>query len=320
MSLLLSILYADLILPIEWKKVGVGIDICPKPYKNVFIHRYTGPFLYNSNNEDHVIECNHYVVKSRTSEKLHSLAKNEIHCMTRLKEIDPIAFVNIYGWGIDSNSMDVYMESCRGDAMQFKKHLNAFAREFTRELIGNVHIMHTYNIVHRDIKPANIFLCPVDRNDENSNCNIKLADFEDCSSLPEDNDRCGTASYVPPEVLQYYNSFSLNFDVFELPESRRNVPYKTKPVDMFAVGSTLGELFNIMGIETRENRNRNHLKKSEFKNRFGCYLPSEDTWIDTTEYSIPNIVQLSLLIQELTHCDPSMRLTAKEALEHPYLK
>lgn len=73
------------------------------------------------------------------------------------------------------------------------------AQRYFRQLISGVEYLHSRGVAHRDLKPENLLL---DDND-----NVKISDFGLATMFRmQDRERylekrCGTLSYVAPEVL-----------------------------------------------------------------------------------------------------------------------
>eukprot|EP01062_Namystynia_karyoxenos_P053587 TRINITY_DN4346_c0_g1_i1.p1 TRINITY_DN4346_c0_g1~~TRINITY_DN4346_c0_g1_i1.p1 ORF type:complete len:327 (+),score=120.17 TRINITY_DN4346_c0_g1_i1:145-1125(+) len=69
------------------------------------------------------------------------------------------------------------------------------ARAVARQLLSALAYLHSEGIVHRDIKPENVLLNSVD--------DVRLADFGFARAVGEaDNDPVGTSFYMPPEAVR----------------------------------------------------------------------------------------------------------------------
>jgi len=76
-------------------------------------------------------------------------------------------------------------------------------RIIMKQIFEGLVYLHSINIVHRDLKPANILLKSFDYLEDS----VRLADFGLCTKVdPEPHynptERCGTISYMAPEVIQ----------------------------------------------------------------------------------------------------------------------
>jgi len=130
-----------------------------------------------------------------------------------------------------------------------------FLRDFLRQLLTSVAVLHEKKIIHRDIKPSNI-LCKLNLDEsrkdfsEESTLNCILADFSSAfdkftaASLYKDGLTPGeiTEEYAPPEVL--FSSGWVPFD-FNKPQS----------FDMWSVGVVVLELLlgspNVFSVDQR---------------------------------------------------------------------
>lgn len=93
------------------------------------------------------------------------------------------------------------------------------ARTYFHKFISGLNACHAANVVHRDMKPENLLL--------NDAFDIKLADFGLAAAIAVDGamrtTRCGTESYMSPELLSLHHGQS----------------YDGKAVDVFASGCIL---------------------------------------------------------------------------------
>ncbi|CAE7766487.1 CPK2 [Symbiodinium sp. CCMP2456] len=125
-----------------------------------------------------------------------------------LREMDHPSIVRLYAAYEDSVSIYLVMELCEGgelfDRLIEESHLTEPAvQTIMRQVFGAVAHCHDKHIVHRDLKPENFILqkrdAPVDKNP------LKLIDFglaEHCEPGDFMHTAFGTILYVAPEVLQ----------------------------------------------------------------------------------------------------------------------
>lgn len=122
----------------------------------------------------------------------------------------------------DNEHLFLVMEYMRGGnvydrIVQTKRYTENEARKLARNLLDALRYSHQQGIVHRDLKPQNLLLTK-----EKDNTDIKISDWgfacrvRSPQSLTK---RCGTPSYVSPEVI-------------------KNIPYD-QAVDMWSVGVIL---------------------------------------------------------------------------------
>ncbi|KAL4238951.1 hypothetical protein ACF0H5_003655 [Mactra antiquata] len=200
--------------------------------------------------------------------------------------------------------MNIY-ELIRG-----KRHLlpDYTVRKYMYQLCKSVDHMHRNGIFHRDVKPENILI----KEDL-----LKLADFGSCRSI-----------YSKQPYTEYIST-----RWYRAPECLLTDGYYTYKMDMWSVGCVFFEILSlhplfpgsnevdqiakihdIMG--TPEPNVLNKFKKSRGMN-FN-FPTKKGTGI---ERLLPHASTDSLdLIYKLCTYDPDERMTAKQALRHPYFK
>ena len=76
-------------------------------------------------------------------------------------------------------------------------------RIIMKQIFEGLEYLHSMNILHRDLKPANIFL----KSFENLENSVRIGDFGLCTKIKSEpcynpTERCGTMSYMAPEIIQ----------------------------------------------------------------------------------------------------------------------
>ncbi|KAI8612395.1 kinase-like domain-containing protein [Chytriomyces sp. MP71] len=184
---------------------------------------------------------------------------------------------------------------------------------FTYQILRGLKWMHSADIVHRDLKPGNLLV--------NSDCELKICDF-------------GLARSVGTAVGEYANTEYVATRYYRAPEVVLSPKHYSKSLDIWSVGCILGELmcgrilfqgrdyidqlqkvFEVIGTPpesaltplcssrvVRHIRSWPHYQKMNPKRLF------------------PNIdVQALDLFDQLLTFNPNERVSAKQALSHPYL-
>ncbi|XP_035272598.1 serine/threonine-protein kinase H1 homolog [Anguilla anguilla] len=163
-------------------------------------------------------------------------------------------------------------------------------RDATRVLqmvLDGVKYLHTLGITHRDLKPENLLYYH-----PGADSKIMITDFGLASTRRRGNEclmktTCGTPEYIAPEILV-------------------RKPY-TNAVDMWALGVISYILLS--GTMPFEDENRTRLYRQILK---GKYSFSGEPW--------PNVSNLAKdFIERVLTVDPAARLSAGQALKHPWI-
>eukprot|EP00012_Vannella_robusta_P005522 CAMPEP_0206199686 /NCGR_PEP_ID=MMETSP0166-20121206/10413_1 /ASSEMBLY_ACC=CAM_ASM_000260 /TAXON_ID=95228 /ORGANISM="Vannella robusta, Strain DIVA3 518/3/11/1/6" /LENGTH=436 /DNA_ID=CAMNT_0053617843 /DNA_START=1056 /DNA_END=2363 /DNA_ORIENTATION=+ len=160
------------------------------------------------------------------------------------------------------------------------------AADLVIKFLEAIEYLHDKGIVHRDLKPENLLLKSKDNDTD-----IKLADFGLSKIVGQEvlmQTACGTPGYVAPEILQAKGY--------------------GKEVDLWSVGVITYIL--MCGFPPFYNDNVPLLFESIMKAEFD--YPAE-YWDHISDDAID-------FIDALLVVEPEHRLTARQALEHPWLK
>ncbi|TPX45934.1 hypothetical protein SeMB42_g00064 [Synchytrium endobioticum] len=190
------------------------------------------------------------------------------------------------------NNLYLVMDLCTGGEL-FDRicELGCFyetnAAQVVRTVTDAVAYLHEHNIVHRDIKAENLLFRSKDSDE------LVLADFG-LSRLLGDNNfealktMCGTPGYMAPEVIR-----------------------KTghgKAVDMWSIGVLT--YFLLCGYTPFDAPSHSEEVQKILANAF-TFTPQE-FWADVSEHAKD-------FVQKLLVVDPHGRMTATQALKHPWL-
>lgn len=183
------------------------------------------------------------------------------------------------------------------------------------QIVKSLKYLHSAEIVHRDLKPANIML--------DAECNVKVIDFGlarsirsfDDDGAPVMTDYVATRWYRAPEIVLGSNQY-------------------TKAVDMWSVGCILGEL--IVGkaifpgkstinqveliIKLLGKPSPEELQRVNAATDFGIIesMSAKKKYSFSQFFKGASKEALDFLRRTLIY-DPAKRLSAEEALKHPFL-
>jgi len=160
------------------------------------------------------------------------------------------------------------------------------ARDVMKILLEAINYCHSNAIVHRDLKPENLLL-----SSPHDDAHIKIADFgfaKKCPAGRKLETQCGTPSYVAPEILT-------------------GTPYSL-PVDIWSIG-----VINFILLGGYPPFYDDKSQAEMFKKiRNGTYSFHKQYWEKVSE-------DAKDLISKMLMVPPEKRITAEEALKHPWI-
>ncbi|CAG9462191.1 unnamed protein product [Pedinophyceae sp. YPF-701] len=230
-----------------------------------------------------------------------SLRKLNHPCIVKLKEViresDELFFVFEY---LDCNLYQVTKDRDRPFS-------ESRVRNWMYQILQGLAYMHRQGYFHRDMKPENLLLT--------KDC-VKIADFglaREIRSRPPYTDYVSTRWYRAPEVLL-------------------RSPYYSAPIDMFAMGAIMAELYSLRPLFPGSSE-----ADEIYKICSVLGTPTQSTWPEgiklaqAMNFRFPqfNATPLGKLITtaspeaidlmtQMCHWDPARRPTAVQALQHPY--
>jgi len=160
------------------------------------------------------------------------------------------------------------------------------AKELVRKIVNAVEYLHSKGIAHRDLKPENLLVKSLENDTE-----VKIADFGLSKIIDQEKmmqTACGTPGYVAPEVLQAEGY--------------------GEEVDMWSIGVITYIL--LCGFPPFYSESVPEVFEQIMKAEYD--YPAE-YWDDISE-------EAKDFINHLLVVDVKKRLSAKKALEHPWLK
>lgn len=211
--------------------------------------------------------------------------------VTILRSLEHPNLIKVFEFLEEPRAYFVVME-CVGGGELFDRiarkagYTEKAARSVFRLLARTIDYLHDQDVVHRDLKLENLLL-----RDSGDDVTVAIADFGFAAKLsarrPHLTDYCGTPNYMAPEII--------------LAE-----PYG-KPVDMWALGVLTYILLGGYAPFSHNNR-----MKLFGLIRKGQYQFDPQYWAHVSE-------EAKDLIRGMLERDPGKRLTATQALQHPWV-
>ncbi|CAM9862715.1 unnamed protein product, partial [Sphacelaria rigidula] len=157
------------------------------------------------------------------------------------------------------------------------------ARAICRALLTAIEHCHEQDVIHRDLKPSSMAL-------SSDNATIKLSGFGLACSVADGprSEQCGTPHYVAPEVLQG-DSYG-------------------KPVDMWSMGVIMYTILS-GSLPFKAMRQATLFRKI----KEGSYNFRSNSWNNVSSTAKDMISKLLIV-------DSTQRLTARQALLHPWFE
>ncbi|NXF53470.1 MK15 kinase, partial [Oceanites oceanicus] len=186
------------------------------------------------------------------------------------------------------------------------------------QLLKATKFIHSGNVIHRDQKPSNILL--------DADCFVKLCDFGLARSLCQMNEDQGNPALTEYVATRWYRA----------PEILLSSRSYTKGVDMWSIGCILGELLlgkplfpgtstvnqieQILRVIPAPSPEDILAVQSDYRASVINRMSSRQRV--TFEEILPSSTPLPALdlLKKLLVFNPDKRLSAEEALQHPYVK
>ncbi|NXC14132.1 MK15 kinase, partial [Corythaeola cristata] len=186
------------------------------------------------------------------------------------------------------------------------------------QLLKATKFIHSGNVIHRDQKPSNILL--------DADCFVKVCDFGLARSLCQMNEDQGNPALTEYVATRWYRA----------PEILLSSRSYTKGVDMWSIGCILGELLlgkplfpgtstvnqieQILRVIPAPSPEDVLALQSDYRASVINHMSSRQRV--TFEEILPSSTPLPALdlLKKLLVFNPDKRLTAEEALQHPYVK
>lgn len=231
-----------------------------------------------------------------------------------LKELKHKNIVRLYDVLHSDKKLTLVFEHCDQDLKKYFDSLNGeidpdVVKSFMYQLLRGLAFCHSHNVLHRDLKPQNLLI--------NKNGELKLADFglARAFGIPV---KCYSAEvvtlwYRPPDVLFGAKLYTTSIDMWSAGCIFAELANAGRPLFPGSdVDDQLKRIFKLLGTPT-EDTWPGITQLSDYK-PFPLYPP-------TTSWSqvVPRLNSKGRdLLQKLLICRPTLRLSAEQAMAHPY--
>ncbi|KAM7502414.1 hypothetical protein LguiB_001318 [Lonicera macranthoides] len=211
--------------------------------------------------------------------------------------------VELKGAFEDKHSVHLVMELCAGgelfDRIIAKGHYTErAAASLLRTIVQIVHTCHSMGVIHRDLKPENFLLLNKDEDSPLKATDFGLSVFYKQGEVFKD--IVGSAYYIAPEVLK-----------------RKYGP----EVDIWSIGVMLYILLSGVPPFWADFSYEITREIVETESEHGIFNAILRGHIDFTSDPWPSISpQAKDLVKKMLTVDPKQRMTAREVLNHPWIK
>ena len=217
---------------------------------------------------------------------------DEINILKNLDHPDIVRIMEFYN---TEQSYFIISEYCPGGELYFKVNQKFSETQIAvmfRQILSGLAYLHSNNIIHRDLKLENILIKEIEKSRETNEdlFILKIIDFGTAKIFDKNKKErtiVGSSYYIAPEVI--------------------NKKYNQE-CDMWSAGVIL--YMFIVGHAPFDGKTNREIMERIKK---GNYLKNEERWINSSK-------EVKDLIQKLLVLEPEKRLTAIEALKHPWFK
>ncbi|KAL9175748.1 hypothetical protein ABFS82_02G131800 [Erythranthe guttata] len=254
-------------------------------------------------------------IKFDSRKGLPGIVSKEIAILKQLNHNNIVRLLDVVEEQDNANLIFEYMEINLANAIysQFKGNIFGHIKNILFQILEGVSYCHSQNVIHRDLKPPNVLL-------DNGMTIVKLADF-------------GSSRIIDVPLIDSYTKAGTR--QYRAPELLIAAPY-SNTVDIWAVGCIFAEMVKrkpLFSVLTDKD------VVKEIISIFG--LPDESEWEGVESYMfnffgddpfpaeatkdlasvVPGLEPEGLdLLSRMLCIYPHKRITADEALQHPYLR
>ena len=184
------------------------------------------------------------------------------------------------------------------------------------QILRGLNYMHSARILHRDLKPRNVLV--------NSSCDVKICDFGLARPYTDElrakscqmTDYVSTRWYRAPEVLLCYKEYSEVMDIWSVGCIMGEILLRRPLLPGSCTEHQIDLILNLLGTPDEDDIASIPSKKAQkfinkFEKRNGKKFGS------VFRHASPEAVDL---LRKMLQFNPCKRITAREALAHPYFR
>lgn len=261
-----------------------------------------------------------------------ALAQREVNALRRLRHPNILRLLEVIR---ENEMLFLVLEYADGSLYQWMRARTeppseAMVRTITHRLLLATAHVHKHGFVHRDIKPMNVLVSSGEDDDDHMAIRVKLCDFGTARELR-------TASAANEPLTPYVST-----RWYRAPEVLLRGPGYSAPVDLWALGAIIAEIYTLRPLfpgatEIDQIDRIANVLGAPYDCGVGahvwvhgCELVKQHEALHSRSFPRTAPVPLSAvvpqanadgldLISALLRWDPAKRLTARDALRHPFV-
>ena len=194
---------------------------------------------------------------------------------------------------------------------------------FMYQIFQALEYMHRHGVIHRDIKPENILV--------DQNLSLQIADFglarffyrqtdKDERTIINMTQKVQTRSYRAPEIILTDGEYDKPVDIWAAGIIMLEIMCRKQVFEKTTWAEVLQDMFELIGKPTKADFIR--LSNPRLHQYWDCFTkPKKRAWAEIKPVltDAHNKQHLAVdLVRRLVVFDPKKRLTAQEALNHPF--